>query len=121
MKSLTTLLALCFCLSFTTPVHAASDSAIAMQDINQNVILDTITLEYTVVANPLADTESISVTQQITYNGIVTPAASIEWIETVDGADFIGTLYLSSFHHTNEDTTIAIYKGTLYREDSSLY
>ena len=121
MKKLTILFAICFCLFFATPVHAASDSAITVQGNGQYVILDTITLEFTATTNPLADTDSVSVTTQVTYTGIVTPPDSIEWLESVNGADYIGMLYLSTFHHTNQGTTIATYTGTLYREDSSLY
>lgn len=41
---------------------------------------------------------------------------TIAWSKTYGNVVYVGTLYLSSYYHTIEKNTIAIYKGTLFPE-----
>lgn len=116
MKKSILILVLILSIFFATPVHAASDEPTKSGYTEDHIYYEITTLALKEHMNPLADSEYITVTQQVTYSGIVTPGTSIDWTETLDGTTYIGTLYLSSYYHTPDHTTIAIYKGTLYKE-----
>ncbi len=59
------------------------------------------------------DSDSIYVTRKLTYEGYVTPPLEMEWIETIDGVTYTGTLKLRSYSRT-DNSTVAVYVGTLY-------
>ena len=97
-------------LTCTLPSFAASSPSVTTGYTSQGNYYESITLYDSIM--PLADTDTITLTQEITYSGIVTPSASIPWSKTIDGKTYSGTLYLQSFYYTSTKT-IAIYKGTL--------
>ncbi|MBO5336461.1 MAG: hypothetical protein J6A94_04930 [Lachnospiraceae bacterium] len=56
-----------------------------------------------------------SVTREVIYSGIVIPSKKLSWSEKIDGANYSGTLTLSGYSHTTNNT-VATYRGTLYKE-----
>ena len=114
MKKLTPIIMIYMVLLCAFPVYANSN-----QSINTGYTPDGIYYEAVItesdICMPLADTDAITLTQQVTYNGIVTPNASITFTKVVDGTTYSGTLYLQSFTQGN-NKTVATYKGTLYAQ-----
>lgn len=119
MKKLTPVIILCLCLLLSTPVYAAPVSSTITGYTYEGIYYEAVTLDSSSSWDPLSNVSNITVTKKFTFTGTVVPGDSIDWRETINGTAYIGTLYLYSYHHS-EDTTIAIYKGTLYREDTSL-
>ena len=116
MKKFAPIIALCLCLLLGTP---ASDSFTITGYTYDGIYYEAVTLDSSSSLEPLADASHITVTKEFTFTGTVVPGDSIDWRETIDGTAYIGTLYLYSYYHFDNATT-AIYKGTLYREDTSL-
>ena len=114
MRKLFLLFTLCGCLFLSVPVHAQDiTQEIGCQVTTEYVISQVTTLETIYHLDNTRASAYITTSKEITYTGIITPAASISWTETIDGTKYSGTLYRQSFYH-NSDKTIAIYKGTLY-------
>ena len=116
MKKLIPIITLCLCLFFTDPVYAESYSTVTSGYTADGIYYGAITLD---ILASLADADSITITQEFTFSGTVIPGTSIDWRDTINGTVYIGTLYLYSYYHF-ENTTVAIYKGTLYKENTSL-
>lgn len=110
------IITLFLCLFINTPLSISANSTIITGYTNDGIFYEAITLNQSSFIEPLAPAKSISVTKQFTYDGIITPAVSLEWREIIDGTAYVGTLHISSLTHTSTNTTIVIYQGTLYQE-----
>ena len=108
MKKFISFITLCMLL-ICFPTHISANSPSITGYTQDGIFYEAITLEenlnFTIV--PFSDT--MSLTKEITYNGIITPKNSITWSETISGTTFSGTLYLQSFYYSN-NKTIATYK-----------
>ena len=102
---------ICMLLTYSLPVFAESNLVITTSYTTEGIFYDAIALENERYM-PLSDTDTITLTQEITYSGIISPSAFIPWTEIVDGTTYSGTLYLQSFSYTSNKTS-AIYKGIL--------
>lgn len=120
MKKFLLHIPLCFCLLFITPIYSYASSQVMTGYTADGIYYEAITIEFSHNPELLTDLDYITLTKQVTYSGLVYPSSAVAWTETIDGTTYIGTLYLDTYYHTSEHTTIAIYKGTLYKEDVSL-
>lgn len=70
---------------------------------------------YSIVENFYFDqeTNSISGTHTIIYDGIVIPEPTIQYSKNENGIEYRGTLKLTQYRYRNGQT-IATYQGTLY-------
>jgi hypothetical protein len=112
---LTTILCLFLLCNTTVPVSA--DFSVLTGYTDDGIFYEAVTLEYSSSAEPLADTDIITVTKEVTFSGIITPNDTLAWRELIDDTVYVGTLRLYSYYHF-DGRTIAIYKGTLYAEYS---
>lgn len=60
----------------------------------------------------------ITVSRTITYQGEVTPAATIGYTNIIGDSTYTGTLYLQYYIYRNNQTT-AYYEGTIYLQGST--
>ena len=58
---------------------------------------------------------SLNVTREVRYYGIVKPLTEISWTEEISGVYYSGVLQLVKFAYSSTET-IATYKGVLYEE-----
>ena len=119
MKKINLSVILCIFLLHTFPICASANSTITTGYTQEGIYYEAVTLEFFPSFEILADTDTIKIAQEIAFNGIIVPTDSIEWIETIQSVDYIGTLYLDSYYHF-EGKTYAIYTGILYRENNFL-
>ena len=117
MKKILFTTILCLCLLCTTAVPAAADSSVTTGYTSDGNFYEAVTLECSHSINPLSDTDTITISKEITFSGIITPDETLAWRELVDDTVYVGTLRLYSFYHLG-GSTVAIYKGTLYAEYS---
>lgn len=114
MKKLTPIIMIYMMLLCAFPVCANTNQSIITGYTPDGVYFEAVITDID-ISMPLADADSITITQQVTYNGIVAPSISIPFTKIIDGTTYSGTLYLQSFTQGN-NKTVATYKGTLYAQ-----
>ena len=114
MKKLTPIIMIYMMLFCAFPVCANTDQSIITGYTPDGIYYEAVISESDICI-PLADKDAITLTQQVTYDGIVAPNTSIPWTKIIDGTTYSGTLYLQSFSQGN-NKTVATYKGTLYAQ-----
>lgn len=110
---LTTILCLCLLCNATVPV--AADSSATTGYTNDGIYYEAVTLEHSHSIDSLSDTDTITLSKEITFSGIITPDDTLAWREIIDDTVYVGTLHLYSYYYL-DGKTIAIYKGILYAE-----
>lgn len=110
---LTTVLCLCLLCNATVPV--AADSSVTTGYTNDDIYYEAITLESSLSTEPLTDTDTLALSKEVTFSGIITPDDTLACREIIDDTVYVGTLHLYSYYYL-DGKTIAIYKGTLYAE-----
>ena len=115
MKKLLLLTILYTYLLTSYPLHVSASSPSITGFTPSGIFYQAITISETYDSLIVPYANTISLTKEITYSGIIIPDNSISWKETISGTTYSGTLYLQSFHYSNSKT-IATYKGTLTAE-----
>ncbi|MCD8379813.1 MAG: hypothetical protein LUC95_05760 [Lachnospiraceae bacterium] len=99
----------------TAGVHA--------QGLDEAIHYEYVIAEEAVVFESIIDVEtsydsasdSIIITIEVEYEGYITPPLELVWTLVSDEASYTGTLKIKNYMLIN-DTTIATYTGTLYRQ-----
>lgn len=114
MKKATPIIILCICMLLSTPISAQVVFSPITGYTEEGIYYEAITLETSSIVS-LANSNMMTVTKEITYDGIVSPSISISWTEKINGVTYSGSLYLQSFYQ-QQNKTVATYKGTLYAQ-----
>ncbi len=114
MKKLTPIIMIYMMLLCALPVCANDNQSIITGLTTDGIYYEAVITESD-ICMPLADADAVTLTQKITYEGIVAPSISIPFTKIIDGTTYSGTLYLQSFTQGN-NKTVATYKGTLYAQ-----
>ena len=115
MKKILILSIICTYLFTNYPLQVSASSNSITGFTPSGIFYQAITISETYDSLIVPYANTISLTKEITYSGIIIPDNSISWKETISGTTYSGTLYLQSFHYSNSKT-IATYKGTLTAE-----
>jgi len=114
MKRIFLIITLCICMLMQTPVSVNAKVLPIAGYTAEGIYYEAVTLEmksYSTYGTAYA----ISLTEEITYKGMIIPNDTISWTEIINGDTYSGMLYLQYFYHY-DNTTVAVYTGTIYAQ-----